>query len=165
MSALFPAYGKYLLGIAVLCLLASAIELRVPLKAHGDRVVARYPVSAMLLSGVMLIFAALFAFAVASLDRDSALARLGIWSLVGAPIVAVAFEIIGKRVRVADDVLSRSYFGMFSFERRRRDVASVGYDSRWKAFRIRFVDGSVLRMPAAMRGSAQVAEQLSIDKA
>ena len=165
MGAPFLASGKYLLVAALLCLVTSGIEARLPLRVDGDRFMVRYPIFLMLLCVIMLVLAVLFAVALTDVDRDPALVRAAIWSLIGIPALALAFEVMGKRITLTRDVISRSYFGALSFERRRDHAVRAAYDIGWKAFRVRFTDGSVLTIPIFMRGSAQLAAQLSAEKA
>ncbi len=152
MSTLFTAYGPSAVA-AVICLVASVVEARAPLAHVGGRFVVRYPMSLAIMCIILLIFCAAWALALAAVERDSALSRLAIWSMVGLPAILLAFEVLGRRITVDATTIRRTYFGFTVFERPRQDLVAVMYDTAWKAYKLAFSSGGFLRVPTMMQGS------------
>jgi hypothetical protein len=161
MDYLFKTYGKYLLIAVVVLLYFVGVEAQLPARIRGQRMIVAYPLFAKLLCIVLVLFVAFFALALAGVPRASVYARLGIFSMLGVPVIVLLLETFGKKVEVDGDFVSRSYFGVISNTRRCSSVTCVKSDTVWKMFRVYFEDGSTLWISTAMRGSAQLAEKLT----
>jgi hypothetical protein len=161
MSDLFSHYGLFLLAVAVVLFLAGTIEARVPVTPIRQVIVARYPWCLQLLCVVMLVFCLFFALALASVQRDSLLLRLGIWSALGVPSLLLSAEVFGRRVTLSSGSVSRWSFYQRPFSHQRGNVAGIAYDNTRKAFRVLFADGATLHLPIFMRGSQQVVYALT----
>ena len=161
MNHLFPQYGMVLLVAAIVLLLAGMIETGVPVASAGQVLIARYPLCLRLFCVVLIVFCLFFAFALASVQRELALARLGIWSLLGVPSSALAAEVFSRRVTLGPGSVSCSSFYQHRFSRQQGSVSKVIYDDSSKMFRVYFADGATLRLSAMMRGSQQVAHALT----
>ena len=161
MDYLFTTYTKYFLIAAIVLLLPASIEARLPAQTKGQSLVVNYGIFAKIICALLLIVAVFFALALASVDRASALTRVGIFATLGIPTVFLAIETFGKKVTIEGDRIVRSYFGLISRIRSRANVARVRNDTIWRVFRVYFEDGSTLWMTTMMRGSAQVAEKLN----
>jgi uncharacterized membrane protein YhaH (DUF805 family) len=161
MDSLFTAYTKYILIVTIVMLLPASIEAGLPAQTQGQSLVVRYGVFAKVICALLMIIAVFFALALASVDRASALTRIGMFATLGIPTVFLTIETFGKKVTIEGDHVISSYFGIISRVRSRSSIARVTKDTIWKMFRVYFEDGSTLWMSTMMRGSAQVAEKLN----
>ncbi len=161
MSHLFPQYGLFLILAALVLFIGATIEAGVPVVPAAQVIVARYPLCLRLLCGVFLVISLFFALALASVQRESILSRLGIWSLLGVPSLALSAEVLGRRITLGGGSVSRLSFYQHRFSRQQASVSGVTYDKTLGAFKVRFTDGATLRLPIVMRGSQQVAHSLT----